>query len=96
MTKSIGSGSYGQVFLGRWRADEVAIKVVTLESGHSSEASTAAFIHEVRTWLFLGSASRHATRSVGSILRYVLCSSWSGVLGPFTTTPSLFCLSKRA
>jgi hypothetical protein len=76
MTKSIGSGSYGQVFLGRWRADEVAIKVVTLENGHNSEASTAAFIHEVRTWLFLGSASRHATcsvgdtRSVGS-MRYV-------------------------
>jgi hypothetical protein len=47
MTKQIGSGSYGQVFLGRWRADEVAIKVVALE-GRTSQANTAAFIHEVR------------------------------------------------
>jgi hypothetical protein len=47
MTKTIGSGSYGQVFLGRWRADEVAIKVVSLEN-HNSEVNTAAFIHEVR------------------------------------------------
>lgn len=41
-----GRGSFGQVFLGRWRASEVAIKVMHMNA-NALEVQTAAFVREV-------------------------------------------------